>query len=73
MNFNKRLEQLNTNLVLKETVILMLIDDLQKTATKTDLNSCKKFRFLLNEIQHHKNEYNTIYIQLNTLTSYINK
>lgn len=70
MNFNKRIDELNTNLVLKETIIIMLIDDLKNTATKTDSNSCKKFKFLLNEIQHNKNEYNTIYIQLQTLTSY---
>ena len=36
MNFNKRIEELNTNLVLKETIIIMLIDDLKDTATKTD-------------------------------------
>ena len=70
MNFNKRIEELNTNLVLKETIIIMLIDDLKNSATKTDSNSCKKFKFLLDEIQHNKNEYNTTYIQLQTLTSY---
>ena len=73
MNFNKRIEELNTNLVLKETIIITLIDELKIVATKTDLNSCKKFKFLLNEIQHNKHEYNTIYIQLRTLTNYINK
>lgn len=70
MNFKKRIEELNTNLVLKETIIVMLIDDLQKTAFKTDEDSNKKFRFLINEIQHNKNEYNSIYVQLKTLTAY---
>lgn len=70
MNFKKRIEELNTNLVLKETIILMLIDDLQKTAIKTDKDSNKKFRFLINEIQHNKNQYNSIYVQLKTLTAY---
>ena len=54
MNFNKRIEELNTNLVLKETIIIMLIDDLKDTATKTDEDSNKKFKFLINEIQHNK-------------------
>lgn len=70
MNFKKRIEELNTNLVLQETIIFMLIDDLKNTALKTDSDSCKKFRFLLNEIQHNKNEYNSIYVQLNTFTAY---
>lgn len=70
MNFNKRIEELNTYLVLKETIIIMLIDDLKNSAIKTDSSSCKKFKFLLDEIQHNKNEYNTTYIQLQTLTSY---
>ncbi len=70
MNFKNRIDELNTNLVLKETIIIMLIDDLKKTAIKTDEDSNKKFKFLINEIQHNKNEYNTIYIQLKTLTAY---
>lgn len=70
MNLKNRIEELNTNLVLKETIIIMLIDDLQKTVIKTDSDSCKKFRFLLNEIQHNKNEYNSIYVQLNIFTAY---
>ena len=70
MNFNKRIEELNTYLVLKETIIIMLIDDLKKSAIKTDEDSNKKFRFLINEIEHNKNEYNTVHIQLKTLTAY---
>ena len=54
MNFNKRIEELNTYLVLKETIIIMLIDDLKKSAIKTDEDSNKKFRFLINEIEHNK-------------------
>lgn len=45
MNFKNRIDELNTNLVLKETIIIMLIDDLQKTAIKTDEDSNKKFKF----------------------------
>ena len=70
MNFNKRIEELNTYLVLKETIIIMLIDNLQKTAIKTDEDSNRKFKFLMNEIEHNKNEYNSIHIQLKTLTAY---
>lgn len=73
MNFNKRIDELNTNLVLKETVIIMLIDDLKKIILETNEDSNKKFRFLIDEIQHNKNEYNTIYIQLKTLTAYNHK
>ena len=70
MNFNKRIEELNTYLVLKETIIIMLIDDLKKTALETNEDNNKKFRFLINEIQHNKNEYNSIHIQLKTLKAY---
>ena len=42
MNFKNRIDELNTNLVLKETIIIMLIDDLKKTAIKTDL--CLRFK-----------------------------
>lgn len=70
MNFKNRIEELNTNLVLKETIILLLIDDLKKSITETSEDSNKKFRFLINEIQHNKNEYNSIFIQLKTLTVY---
>ena len=70
MNFNKRIDELNTYLVLKETIIIMLIDDLKKVAIQTDDDNNKKFRFLINEIQHNKNEYNSIHIQLKTLTAY---
>lgn len=70
MNLKNRIEELNTYLVLKETVIIMLIDELKKVAIKTDDDNNKKFRFLINEIQHNKNEYNSIHIQLKTLTAY---
>ena len=70
MYLKNRIEQLNTNLVLKETIIIMLIDNLQKTAIKTDEDSNRKFKFLMNEIEHNKNEYNSIHIQLKTLTAY---
>ena len=70
MNFKNRIDELNTNLVLKETIIIMLIDDLKKVAIKTDEDNNKKFRFLINEIQHNKNEYNSVHIQLKTLTAY---
>jgi hypothetical protein len=70
MNLKNRIEELNTYLVLKETIIIMLIDDLKKVAIKTDEDNNKKFRFLINEIQHNKNEYNSVHIQLKTLTAY---
>ena len=70
MNFNKRIEELNTNLVLQETKILLCIDNLKELIFKTDSISVNYFRFHLNELQHLKNEYNTIYIQLKTLTAY---
>ena len=70
MNLKNRIEELNTYLVLKETIILMLIDDLKKTVLETNEDKNKRFRFLINEIQHNKNEYNSIHIQLKTLTAY---
>lgn len=70
MNLKNRIEELNTYLVLKETIILMLIDDLKKTVLESNEDNNKKFRFLINEIQHNKNEYNSIHIQLKTLTAY---
>ena len=70
MNFKNRIEELNTCLVLKETIIIILIDDLKKTVLETNEDNNKKFRFLINEIQHNKNEYNSIHIQLKTLTAY---
>ena len=70
MNFNKRIDELNTYLVLKETIIIILIDDLKKTVLETNEDNNKKFRFLINEIQHNKYEYNTVHIQLKTLTAY---
>lgn len=70
MNLKNRIEELNTYLVLKETVIIMLIDELKKVAIQTDDDNNKRFRFLINEIQHNKNEYNSIHIQLKTLTAY---
>ena len=70
MNFNKRIDELNTYLVLKETIIIILIDDLKKTVLETNEDNNKKFRFLINEIQHNKNEYNSVHIQLKTLTAY---
>jgi hypothetical protein len=70
MNFKNRIDELNTNLVLKETILFMLIDDLKNTSIKADKDSNKKFRFLINEIQHNKSEYDSIYIQLKTFTAY---
>ncbi len=70
MNFNKRIEELNTSLVLQETKLLLCIDNLKELICKTDSISVNYFRFHLNELQYLKNEYNTIYIQLETLTSY---
>ena len=73
MNFKNRIDELNTNLVLQETKILLCIDNLKELILKTDSISLNYFRFYLNELQHLKNEYNTIYIQLKTLTAYENK
>ena len=70
MNFNKRIDELNTNLVLQETKLLLCIDNLKELILKTDSISVNYFRFHLNELQHLKNEYNTIYIQLKTFTDY---
>jgi len=70
LNFKKRIEELNTKLVLQETIIVMLIDDLKKTVTEISEDNNKKFKFLMNEIQYHKNELDTTFIQLKTFTSY---
>ena len=70
MNFNKRIEELNTNLVLKETNILVVLNELEKLIFKHDKDSLTKFILLIKELQHLKNEYNTIYFQLKTLTAY---
>lgn len=73
MNFNKRIEELNINLVLQETKMLVVIDNLKSLILKIDSNSIKDFIFAMNELQHYKSEYNTIYIQLKTFTEYKNK
>lgn len=70
MNFNKRIDELNTNLVLQETKMLIVIDNLKSLITKSDANSLKSFFIAINELQHFKNEYNSIHIQLKTLTAY---
>ena len=70
MNFKKRIDQLNTNLVLKETTILIVLDELEKLIFKHDEDSQTRFILLIKELQHLKNEYHSVYIQLKTLTSY---
>lgn len=70
MNFKNRIEELNTNLVLKETNILLVLEELEKLIFKHDKDSLTKFILSIKELQHLKNEYNTIYIQLKTLTAY---
>jgi hypothetical protein len=65
-----RIEELNTNLVLQETKIFLLLNEIKKYAIKIDSNSVHKFRQLLNDLQHYKNEYNSIKTQLRTFTSY---
>ncbi len=70
MNFKNRIEELNTNLVLQETKMLLVIDNLKSLILKTDSNSKKSFVIAINELQHFKDEYNSITIQLNTLLAY---
>jgi hypothetical protein len=70
MNLKNRIEELNTNLVLQETKMLLVIDNLKSLILKTDSNSKKSFFIAINELQHFKNEYNSIFIQLKTLTAY---
>ena len=70
MNFKNRIEELNTNLVLQETKMLLVIDNLKSLILKTDSNSNKSFVIAINELQHFKHEYNSITIQLKTLTAY---
>jgi|GEM_PF-5423911 len=73
MNFKNRVEELNINLVLKETNVLLVLEELENLIFKHDKDSLTKFILLLKELQHLKNEYNTIYIQLKTLTAYEHK
>ena len=70
MNTKKRIEKLNTNLILQEVKIDLVLKELKHYSILTDLNSNKKFRILLNDLQHYKNTYNCIYTQLNTFTAY---
>jgi hypothetical protein len=68
MNFKNRIDELNTNLVLKETILFLLIDNLKKNVT--DPGNKKDFNSLIDDIQHNKSEYDSIYIQLKTFTAY---
>lgn len=65
-----RIEELNTDLVLQETKIDVVLKELKTFAIKIDSVSTNKFRQLLNDLQHYKNEYNCIKTQLKTLTVY---
>ena len=70
MNFKNRIEELNTNLVLTETKILVVLEELEELIFNHDEESSIKFILSLNNLQHLKNEYHIIYIQLKTLTAY---
>jgi len=70
MNINKRIEELNTDLVLQETRIDITLKELKEFSIKTDLQSVKKFSLLLFDLQHLKNEFNCIHTQLMTFTAY---
>ncbi len=70
MNINKRIEELNTNLVLQETKIYLCLDDIKSNFLKMDNQSLSDFRKFLNRLQYLKNEYNAIYVQLSTFTAY---
>lgn len=70
MNFKNRIEELNTNLVLTETKILVVLDEIEELIFKQDEESSIKFILSINNLQHLKNEYHTIYIQLKTLKAY---
>jgi hypothetical protein len=66
----KRIESLDKDLKLQETKINLVLKDLKDFALKVDSISVNKFRQLLNDLQHFKNEYNCIKTQLNTFTIY---
>jgi len=69
-DIKNRIEELNTDLVLQETKIDVVLKEIKTFAIKIDSNSTSKFRQLLNDLQHYKNEYNCIKTQLKTFNAY---
>ncbi|MBU3014754.1 hypothetical protein KO488_08295 [Poseidonibacter lekithochrous] len=66
----QRIEKLNTNLMLKETKIIICIDEIKTLFIKADFNSKKSFFNSLDELRHLKHDYDCIKTQLETLTIY---
>lgn len=65
-----RIEELNTDLILQETKIDVVLKEIKTFAIKIDSKSINKFRQLLNDLQHYKNEYTCIKTQLITFNRY---
>lgn len=65
-----RIEELNTDLVLQETKIDVVLKELKTLFIKADLNSKKSFFKSLDELRHLKHDYDCIKTQLETLTIY---
>lgn len=70
MNTNKRIEELNTNLVLQETKIYLCLDEIKSNFQNMDNQSLSDFTKFINHLQYLKNEYNAIHVQLSTFTAY---
>lgn len=70
MNTLKRIEELNIDLSIQETKINLVLKDLKNITHKIDSISVNKFRNLMNDLQHYKNEYNGIKTQIRTYTVY---
>lgn len=70
MEMKRRIEELENSLVVVELNIKSILHELPKLTKKIDSISQNKFRLCLGNLQHFKNEYNSIQVQINTLTVY---
>ena len=61
---HKKIEDLNTSLVLQEVKIDLVLKELKYYSTLIDIYSITQFRRLLKDLQHYKHSYNEIYKEL---------